>query len=112
MLLPLAKPGSANTERWYGVGDPTQSAGGKGKMHYEISCAYARRAASKELYTAVEKPGPSSYIGHSHPTTASASGTRTGSTIRTSVAVTRSDFVMFKSTSISEESSVSRGPPR
>src|SRR5918999_4718060 len=109
MLLPLAKPGSANTERWHGGGDPTQSAGGKGKMNYETTGAYARRAASKELYTAVEKPGPSSDIGHCRPTTASASGTRTGSTIRTSVGVTRSDFVMFKSTSISEESSVSRG---
>ena len=81
-------------------------------MNYEISCAYARRAASKELYTAVEKPGPSSYIGHSHPTTASASGTQTGSTGRTGVGVTRSGFVISRSTSISEQFSVSRGPPQ
>lgn len=112
MLLPLANSGSANTERWYATGDPTQSAGGKGKMNYEISCAYARRAASKELYANAEKPGPGSDIEHCRPTTASASGTRTGSTSRTGVGVTRSGFVMFKLTSISAEFSVSRGPPR
>jgi hypothetical protein len=81
-------------------------------MTYETTGAYARRAASKELYAAAEKLGPSSDIGHCRPTTASASGTRTGSTVRTGVGVTRSGFVMSISTSLSEEASVSRGPPR
>lgn len=111
MLLPLANSGSANTVPWYGVGDPAQSAEGKGKMNYETTGAYARRAASKALYAGAGKPG--SDIGHRYSTRASASGPRTGSTAgRTGVGLTRSGLVISKSTSISEESSVSRGPPR
>src|SRR5215210_3673186 len=111
MLLPLAKPSSATTERWYGVGDPTQSAGGKGKMNYETTSAYARRAVLEELYTGAGKPGPGSDIGQHCPTTVSPSGPRAGSMGRTDVGLTRSGFLILVSTAISDESSVSRGPP-
>ena len=93
-------------------GNLAQSARGKGKMNYGTTGAYVRPAASEEFYAVAEKPAPSSDIGHRSPTMASASGTRRGSTSRTGVGVTRSGFVLSKSTSLSEESSISRGPPR
>jgi hypothetical protein len=95
-----------------GMGDPAQSTRGQEQMYYETTYDYARCAASEELNAGAEKPAPSSDIDHRRPTTASASGTQTGSTGGTGVGVTRSGFVISRSTSISEECSVSRGPPQ
>ena len=81
-------------------------------MYYETTYDYARCAASEEPNAGAEKLAPRRDIDHRRPTTASASGTQTGSTGRTVVGVTRSGFVISKSTSISEEFSVSRGPPQ
>jgi hypothetical protein len=95
-----------------GMGDPAQSTGGQEQMYYETTYGYARCAASEELNAGAERPAWSSVIDHRRPTKASASGTQTGSTGRTGVGVTRSGFVLSRSTSISEEFSVSRGPPQ
>ena len=96
------------------MGDPAQSPRGQEQMYYETTYDYARCAASEELNAGAEKPAPSSDIDHRRPTTttAAASGTQTGSMGRTGVGVTRSGFVISRSTSISEECSVSRGPPQ